>query len=273
MFTIIIATIGSPFLNEALKTMENFPPAELIIVLDVLGRETSNLDTIYPLAQLEADLAKSPCKPKLLYYKPEPSQWGVMNGCYNFGAKEAKYDYIMFTHDDILFDNSYDYHTAIGKVLKNIEADNRVILGKDIRGICIPEYEILNKVIVPMNGNESGSGKDWCLCQVYSPVSHILHKSCLADIGGFDEEFGIWYDGQMQIESFQRNWWYIHLPTPLLQHESVKTYRMNNWGERWKNNPKWLYYPDNFRRKYNTEWERNLSLSDGIVLTDSRFGL
>jgi len=278
MYSLIISTIGSPFINDTLRTMEKFPPKEVIVVVDVLGRSVSNLESVYPLAKMEADLAASPVKPRVVYYHPTPSAWAVMNGCYNLGAKHATRDYYLFTHDDVLFNPDFDYPSAISKVLRNVEADGRQVMGKNIKGICIPEYEILNQVVVPMYGSgpgsRSGSGKDWCLCQVYSPVSHIIHKSVLEELGGFDEDFGIWYDGQMQIESFQRDWWYIHLPTPLLTHESVKTYRINNWGNNWSVNPKWGEFPTNFARKYpGITWERNCSLLDGIPITEERFGL
>lgn len=229
MYTLIISTIGAPFILDAIKTLEKFPPSEVIVVLDKTGRSTTDLDQTYPIDQLESDLAKSPVNPKLVIHNPTPEKWAVMNGCYNVGWKLAKNSYVCFTHDDAFWAD-YDFPKQLNRIIQNIETNNCMIQGKRVMGIVLPSWEILNKVIVPMHGLESGTGKDWCLCQVYSPIFHILNKKILEELGGFDEDYGIWYDGQMQIESFQRDWWYIHLPTPICSHESIKTYKVNSWG-------------------------------------------
>lgn len=266
MYSVVISTIGAKFLFDTLRSLEPFPPDEVIVVLDRVGRSCSSLDSAYPLHHLERDLRHYRIPVTLKLYEPE-EQWAVMNGCYNVGWRAAKNPYVLFTHDDVLFP-AYDFPATLTKVLTALETHNGVINGREVKGVVLPEWEIPAQAVVP-----TGTGKDWKLCQCVSPVSQIVSVAAMEALGGFDEADGVWYDGQLQAETFLRNWWFIHLPTPLLEHVSNRTYRLNDWGQRWAPNPIWGNYQQNFENRYGFFFERNLSLEDGLPLTNPEFGL
>jgi hypothetical protein len=265
VYSLVISTIGCPFLLDSLATLTH-PPDEVIAVLDVQGRAASTLDREYPLERLQDDLRERfPAVTLSLSYPG--SSWGVMNQCYNQGAALASNPFVLFTHDDVEWP-AYDFPKALAPVLLAIQQEPTV-LGRRCVGLVLPEYEVLNQVAVPDYPPET-----WGLAQCVSPVSQVLSVEALREMGGFDEVGGVWYDGQLQAESHIRDWWYVLLPTPYLLHTSNRTYRANNWGDRWKANPVWGNYTQNFEKRYGYAHRRALqSLQPMQPLTDPRYGL
>jgi hypothetical protein len=246
----VISTIGCPFLLDSLATLRH-PPDDVIVVLDVIGRRSSTLDRDYPLPQLSADLEKLYPSVRLLFNNPT-GPWAVMNQCYNIGWRAARHPFVWFTHDDIEYPD-FDFPTFLGPVLRVVERE-RVIGGKRIVGLVLPEYEVANRVSVPSHPRGATG-----LTQFVSPVSQIVAVDTMHELGGFDETDGIWYDGQLEVESSLRGWWYLLMDTPELRHMSNRTYLANNWGDRWAANPVWGEYSRNFRRRYGTDWQRDLN--------------
>jgi hypothetical protein len=258
VISVIISTIGCPFLLDSLDSMKH-PFGQVLVVLDKVGRACSTLDEVYPLPVLEEELAKRGVD--LVYYDAAPGTWAVQNGCYNVGARHAIYDWLLFTHDDVTW-HPFDYEGALRPALEKIASEG--ILGRLVPGVIIPEYEVANQVLVPTFPVGTTA-----LTQAVSPVSQVLSRAAYEAIGGFDEEFGIWYDGQLEHETILRDWWWLHLPLPPLTHESNKTYRVNNWGKAWEPNPKWGHHTRNFEAKYGVApATRKLSIEDAIPLSD-----
>jgi hypothetical protein len=265
VYSLVISTIGCPFLFDSLATLR-YPPDDIIVVLDLVGRKSSTLDQDYPLPQLERDLRERYPAVRLLYNNPS-GPWAVMNQCYNIGWRNARHPYVWFTHDDIEYPD-YDFPSALRPVLEAIEAD-RDILGKRIVGLVLPEHEILNEVNVP----DYPVGT-WGIAQCISPVSQVVSVEAMREMGGFDEVDGVWYDGQLQAETHIRDWWYVLLPTPLIRHMSNRTYRVNNWGAHWKANPVWGNYTKNFEKRYGEPWRRSIvSLLPMQPIDDPRYGV
>jgi hypothetical protein len=260
VISLIVSTIGAPFLLDALRSQPDL--GETIVVLDRLGRTCSNLDAEYPIAQLEADLAALPNLPRLVFYDVAPDKWAVQNGCYNVGASVATNDWLLFTHDDVVWPLA-EFRAPLHRALSWIEAGLHVHGERWLAGLLLPEWEVANQVRVPSFAPDRP-----VLCQAVSPVSQVIHVDVWRAIGGFDEEFGVWYDGQLEHESRLKDYWYIYLPTPLLQHQSNATYRINNWGKDWVLNRKWATYEKNFEVKYGIPpYPRKLSEWDPTELT------
>lgn len=265
MYSLVISTIGCPFLLDSLASMD-YPPDDVIVVLDTIGRRSSTLDKDYPIERLEEDLNAHFPEVRLLYTDPD-EPWAVMNQCYNIGWQEALNPFVLFTHDDIEWPD-FDFPTALKPVLQRLHVDP-YIEGEYVAGLVLPEFEIANGVQVPAYPHGTTG-----LAQCVSPVSQIVSIDALEEMGGFDEKEGIWYDGQLQAEMRIRDWWFLLLPTPMLRHQSNRTYLANNWGARWAANPIWGNFQDNFQRKYGEEWFREIhSLSPVKPLDDARFAL
>lgn len=265
MYSLVISTIGAPFLLDSLATL-TYPPDDVIVVLDVIGRKASNLDKEYPLERLSADLRERFPNVLMIYNDPA-GPWGVMNQCYNIGWRHARHPFVWFTHDDIEWP-AYDFPTALRPVLEAIWADGTV-QGRRCVGLVLPEREVINKVNVP----DYPIGT-WGLAQCVSPVSQVISVEALQEMGGFDEVEGVWYDGQLQAETHIRDWWYVLLPTPLLRHESNRTYKVNNWGNHWRANPVWGNYSANYEKRYGEPHRRSLvSLQPMQPIDDPRYGL
>lgn len=265
MYSLVISTIGCPFLLDSLATLK-YPPDDVIVVLDTIGRRSSTLDADYPIARLASDLAEKYPNVRLLFNEPS-GPWAVMNQCYNIGWKAARHPFVWFTHDDIEWPD-FDFPTALRPVLEQVQAEPQV-LGKRCVGLVLPEHEVLNQVNVP----DYPEGT-WALAQCVSPVSQVVSVAALQEMGGFDEVHGVWYDGMLQAETHIRDWWYVLLPTPLLRHTSNRTYRANNWGNHWKANPIWGSYTKNYERRYGEEWRRSIvSLLPAQPLDDPRYGI
>lgn len=248
MISTVVSTIGAPFLLDCLRTLPDL--GETIVVVDRAGRSLSSLDVEYPLEKLEADVARLSNPPQLAIYDPKPGAWAVQNGCYNFGARLALHPFLLFTHDDVEWP-AYDFRHALRRTTQWIDHWCRRRFwapeGGDIVGAILPEWEVANEVRVPA----FDLGRE-VVCQAVSPVSQVLSRAAFDAMGGFDEDYGVWYDGQLEHETRIRNWWYVCLPTPTLRHQSNRTYRLNNWGNSWSPNPKWGRYQENFERKYGT---------------------
>jgi hypothetical protein len=244
--TMVISTIGCPFIHDCLATLK-YPPDQVLVVIDVTGRTCADLPQ--PLPEFEAELkAKFPFVTTL---RAEPSDnWAVMNGCYNLGILGSRNEYIMFTHDDLSYPD-FDYFGAISPILDELEAADRKIDGKEVVGVLFPDWEVTHQVHFPAFPDKLA------LCQSFSPVTHVISRRAMLAMGGFDEVEGIWYDQQAEEEIRRRNWWSIHLPTPPIHHVSNRTYKVNNWGNRWAANPKWGNTPENFKRVYGCEASRN----------------
>jgi len=264
MYSLVISTIGCPFLLDSLASLSH-PPDDIIVVVDVIGRRASTLESEYPLARLRQELAERWPALRVLLYDPPPQTWAVHNGCYNVGWKAARRPYVWFTHDDVTYP-AFNYPRALNPVLRAIAAAGGVIDGRTVAGVVVPEYETVNGVTVPDYPDGSRG-----LTQCISPVSQIVSVAAMRKLGGFDEA-GIWYDGHLQAETFVRDWWYLLLPTPKVRHESNRTYRVNNWGNHWGANPVWGTYQDNFHRRYGHVWERYMASDEPIEpLRDERF--
>lgn len=213
---------------------------QVIVVLDRVGRSCSTLDAEYPIEQLVADFGTLA---QLHFYDAPSGRWAVQNGCYNEGARIATADWLLFTHDDVIWPD-HNYVSAIDEHLEAIirfggRSEERVV------GLILPEWEVANQVAVPAFETTAP-----ILTQVVSPVSQVLARSAFEEMGGFDETYGIWYDGQLEHETLLREWWYVSVPVPRLQHTSNRTYQVNNWGNAWAPNPKWGRHAENFARKY-----------------------
>lgn len=263
MISCIVSTIGCSFLLDSLDSMRQ-PFSEIIVVLDKVGRSCADPAVLPSLSLLEESLARRHVK--LVYYDAVPGTWAVQNGCYNVGARHAKYDWILFTHDDVTWqDFDYELYLASSAHLHELGSymwRGTTWRGKRVPGIILPEYEAANQVLVPTFPEGTRA-----LTQAVSPVSQIIHRQAYEAIGGFDEEYGIWYDGQLEHETVLRDWWWLHVPTPVLRHESNRTYRTNNWGNRWTPNPKWGHHAENFERKYGVKpTMRKLGLDSALIL-------
>lgn len=266
MYSLVISTIGCPFLLDSLASLQ-YPPDDVIVVLDVIGRRASTLDRDYPLERLSTDLAERFPKVLLIYNDPGPKPWGVMNQCYNIGWRHARHPFVWFTHDDIEWP-AFDFPTALNPVLRQL-TKTPAVNGKRVVGLVLPEHEVLNRVNVP----DYPEGT-WGLAQCVSPVSQVIAVEALKEMGGFDEVHGVWYDGQLQAETHIRDWWFVLLPTPLLRHTSNRTYRANDWGNHWSANPIWGNYQQNYEKRYGAEWRRAItSLLPMQPLDDPRYGI
>lgn len=240
MITAIVSTIGCEFALEALDSLPRLD--EALVVVDMVGRASSELEGRYPLARFEADVAARGAR--LVRYEAAPGTWAVHNGSYNAGIREARNDWVVITHDDAVWP-AFDFGGALRKTISWIDAKRTTPEGSPIVGVILREWEAQHEVMVPSFELDRPA-----LCQCVAPVSQVIKKEWVAAIGGFDEEYGVWYDGQLEHESLLRGWWYVYLPTPPLVHQSNRTYRENNWGNSWAANPKWGRHPENFQRKY-----------------------
>ena len=264
MYSLVISTIGCPFLLDSLATISHMPD-DVIVVVDMIGRKSSTLDKEYPLDSLGRDLHARFPNVRLMFNQPT-GPWGVMNQCYNIGWRAAKNPFVLFTHDDIEWP-AFDFPSALRPVLEALHAD-RTVDGRRVMGLVLPEYEILNAVNVP----DYPEGT-WGLAQCVSPVSQVVSVEALAEMGGFDEVDGVWYDGQLQAETHIRNWWFVLLPTPRIRHMSNRTYRANNWGNHWKGTP-WGDYTKNYEKRYGETWRRAIvSLLPMQPLDNPRYGV
>lgn len=262
MISLIISTIGAPFLLDSLQSLR-CPPAETLIILDSVGRASSDLNVTFPLEILKYELAER--FPWAQLHATHPlDPWGVMNQCYNVGCHLSTQPFVMCTHDDITYAD-FDYFGEITPVLRELERREFDVDGRRTLGVVLPEWEVLNQVLVPKVPEGT-----WCLTQATTPVSHVILKEALAQFGGFDEHFGVWYDAQLEAEINRRNWWSVLLPTPKIRHTSNRTYRTNNWGDSFSANPKWADHPNNFIKKYGYAHVRDLhgshaSLDDPLL--------
>ncbi len=264
MISLIISSIGAPFLLDSLQSLR-LPPSEVVVVIDSVGRAASDLHVTFPLEILKAELAER--FPWVTLHQTHPmTPWGVMNQCYNEGLAMTTNPFVMCTHDDITY-MDYDYFGEVSPILHELERRSSYVDGRKVIGVVLPEWEVLNQVPWPEYPNGM-----WALTQASTPVSHIVHRWAIQEFGGFDEEFGVWYDAQLEAEIARRNWWSIILPTPRIRHLSNRTYRVNDWGNRFAANPKWANHPDNFIRKYGYAHARDLSGSTA-PLDDPRLGL
>lgn len=262
MISTVVSTIGAPF---AVQHLQTFPfLGELIVVIDKVGRAASKLDEAYPLEQFREDVLRVQPLTRFVTYDPPPGKWAVQNGCYNWGIAAAKYDWVLCTHDDVSWPSAstFSYWHVTQRAIHWIENEHWPREPRTTVGFILPEFEVTNKVQVP-----TFSSPHPVLCQAVSPVSQVIHRTAWQAMGRFDEEYGVWYDGQLEKESELRGWWYVYLPTPSLLHQSNATYRVNNWGNRWKANPIWNNYAANFKRKYGVPpGPRKLSTCDPAVL-------
>jgi hypothetical protein len=246
MISVIVSTIGAPFAAEHLCTIPR-DLGEVIVVIDMVGRAAApQLERTYPLAQFYRDVDKAVPGASIVQYAPAPGKWAVQNGCYNVGVRAAQYPWFLCTHDDVKWNTAYPYAERMRAVLHWL-MHQRVYAPLDVAGFVLPEWETVNRVMVP---EDAPPHPAWC--QVVSPVSHILHRHVWDTLGGFDEVFGVWYDGQLEAETPRHNWKYLYLPVAPLRHQANMTYRVNNWGNRWKANPIWNHYARNYERKYGT---------------------
>jgi hypothetical protein len=253
MISAVMSTIGGRFVLDALDSMPMF--SECLVVVDMVGRAASDLETTYPLGDLERDVVARGAQ--VVRYEPAPAQWAVHNGSYNLGARLAKHPWILFAHDDVTWPNKH--HVVLEATIPRV-AELSHTYGRRIVGIEFPCWE-QNAVMVP----EFPTGT-LALTQGMQPAAFLLEKAALEEIGGFDEA-GVWYDGQLEHEMILRNWWWLHLPLPPVHHQSNRTYQINNWGGGWKANPVWASHPENFQRKYGVPpAPRRLSLAEAIVL-------
>ncbi len=263
MITLIVSTIGAPFLIDSLRSLR-WHPSQTVIVLDTVGRSASALDEVYPLDALKAALDRYyPCGQLVETDPAHP--WSMMNHCYNVGVSLATNPYVMCTHDDMEY-TDYPYFYAVQPLLEKVQAAGGVVDGRRVVGAVFPEWEVLNQALVP-NYPEGTFG----LVQSVSPVSQVVERQAILDFGGFDEEFGVWYDAQLQAETHLRDWWVFHVPAPPMRHTSNRTYRLNNWGNGFEFNPKWGSHPDNFVRKYGVPFTRNTDGLDLQPVRDPRF--
>jgi hypothetical protein len=236
VLTIVISTIGAPFLLDSLATLRS-QPDELFVVVDMEGRRRSPLGAVEPFEQQV--LAAFP---RVRMMRNESKPWAVMNGCYNLGWQMARNPFVLFTHDDMEYAD-YDYVNWLTPLLRKLYAAGERIEGRRVVGFVLPEYEVVNNVLVPTYPIGAT-----LFSQCVSPVSTIVSTRAMAELGGFDTD-GVWYDGHLEAELHLRNWWLLHVPTPPMQHTSNRTYRMNNWGNNWAESP-WGNYAQNFLRKY-----------------------
>lgn len=262
MYSLVISTIGCPFLLDSLASL-TYPPDDVLVVVDMIGRQASTLERDYPLDHLGRDLNKHHPGVRLLFNQPE-GPWAVMNGCYNLGARAARNPFVWFTHDDIEYPD-FDFPRVLKPVLSRLAAEP-LVKGRRVVGLVLQEHEVLNGV----NWPDYPVGT-WGLGQCVSPVSQIVSVAALEEMGGFDEKDGIWYDGHLEMETRLRDWWYLLLPTPLIRHTSNRTYQANNWGDRWAANPIWGHYEKNFVRRYGVPFVRQLPPIEPI--TDPRLGI
>ncbi len=260
MITTVVSTIGAPFAVEHIKTIPQ-DLGEIIVVVDMIGRSVAkDLEKKYPLQQFADELVAAVPGVVIKQYQPEPKLWAVQNGCYNLGIRDAVYPWVLCTHDDVKWVPGYPYAERLRGALHWL-MHQRVYAPLNVAGFVLPEWELENKVLVPQDAPDHPA---WC--QVVSPVSHILHRTVWEQLGGFDEEYGVWYDGQLEAETEARGWEYVYLPVAPLTHQSNATYRVNNWGARWKANPKWGEYARNYKRKYGRPpGPRKLSVWKGPV--------
>lgn len=269
MITLVMSTIGCPFLLDALASIRQ-PPDETLIVLDMIGRQSSDLGETFPLPALELALEQFPWA-RLVPYYPQPHEWAVQNGCYNVGWRAARNPWVCITHDDVTW-NDFDYFGTVAPMLEALRRDDQVN-GRRCTGIVLPEYEVANDTLWP----KFAPGVP-VLTQCVSPVSQIISTSALEEMGGFDEVEGVWYDAHLQAEFQLRDWWAVHLPTPLLKHQSNRTYRANNWGGGgFAANPKWNQFDVNFQRMYEGRlppfYRTPETRSEYLPITDPRFTL
>jgi hypothetical protein len=157
---------------------------------------------------------------------------------------------------------SYNLWGHVTHILRQLE-QLEWYYDKPLAGVVLPTWEVAANVPWPPATNLMG------LTQVVGPVSTIVRREFLDSIGGFDELHGIWYDGQLQEELAQRAQWLFVAPTLHLVHESNRTYRRNDWGNRWAANPKWGHYQENFKRRYGKEPPDRTNTF--IPINDSRF--
>jgi hypothetical protein len=264
MITVVVSTIGAPFLLDSLQSLRYWPP-DLVVVIDVVGRACSDLDETFPLDVLLAELDERFPKAHVVWTDGS-APWAVMNGCYNLGVMHARHPWIMCTHDDVSFAD-YDYWGQLAPVLGEIERLDFRVDDYKVIGAVLPEWEVVNRVRVP-----TVPEGHWGLTQLTTPVSHVIHRGALDVFGWFDTEFGVWYDAQLEAEIVRHNWWSVHLPTPPLRHLSNRTYRTNNWANRFAPDPKWADHPANFVRKYGYAHERRTT--DVLIpLSNPRLGL
>lgn len=241
--TAVMSTIGAPFALDALASLPPFD--EVLVVVDMVGRSCSALDREFPLDEfVRAAHGIRHLTVGFLQYAPAPGAWAVHNGSYNVGTRAAKNDWLVYTHDDTSWP-AHDFVGVLGRALSWAEARGRLADGRPIVGAILPIWEVEAGCLVPEFSLDRPA-----LCQCVSPVSQVLHRSAWAAIGGFDEEFGVWYDGQLEQEARLRDWRFVYLPTPPVRHQSNRTYKINNWGNAWAPNPKWANYQQNFERKF-----------------------
>lgn len=250
MYSLVISTIGCPFLLDSLSSLV-YPPDDIIVVVDMVGRRAApRLETEWPLANLETDIGDAWPDVRIMYNEPS-GPWAVMNQCYNIGWKAAFNPFVWFTHDDIEYPD-FDFPTALRPTLSRMHHGESA--GRRVVGLVLPEYEVTHRVTVPNHPRGSVG-----LTQFVSPVSQVVSVQAMREMGGFDETDGIWYDGQLEAESGLRDWWYLLMDTPAIRHTSNRTYVVNNWGDRWKANPIWGNYAANFAKRYGSEWTRDLN--------------
>lgn len=217
---------------ECLESVHSNPlPKEIIVVIDDVGRSLiSNFDY-----KVEEDINKTYPDITVLHNDNFDS-WNMVNQTFNVGLRAAKSEYVMLTHEDVLFQKA-DYFGF------NITTNKDNVIGITFPYKQLPpEYE--------------GATYDFCegkVIALYTPISSIIQKSFLESVGWLDEEYGIWYDVYVQNEAILKHKCLIGIHTLPILHKVSQSLRANNWGNGFSKCYKWAFFPDNYKKKYGSE--------------------
>jgi GT2 family glycosyltransferase len=180
----------------------------------------------------------------------------------NLGIAAARYDLLVFTHDDVFV--SADWLEAITRAL--LAAGSRSIVTGRVR----PDVAGTSGRFVPATKDDPApaiySGR--LAVDVLYPLNMALHRSAIADVGGFDERLGPGTrfpgaeDSDLGFRLLEAGYRICYVPQAVVYHRAWRTtreYLPLRWG--------YGYARGAFYAKH---WNRRDSYATGRLIADMR---
>lgn len=235
--SVIIASVGIRDLLDCLESMHRNPlPNEIIVVIDEVGRALA--DGGY---KIENDI-RSKFPEVIILYNANFDNWAMINQTYNIGIRASKSEYVMLTHEDVVFPK-FDYFqfTIEGLMSQRLKDE-----GCEYVGVVFPVKQLAPTEETGVTERDTNVVRLGTL----TAVSAIIKKSCIEEIGYLDENFGIFYDVHLSVEMERRNKYFINVPAPPMRHKVSQSLLATRNADEFRRCPIWRFASENFMRRY-----------------------
>lgn len=221
--TLLTTTIFLPTLLDMLGSIRQFPDQTLCVINRVSQRHVG------PVIQQKMANVEAEVRAKYPFIEfPEVTDeatWASINQQFNVGLRQSRNEYVAIAHDDIIYKEGCDYFGALSEALDLIPEGEREC-GHRIIGLNFSAFEGGAKVVSPAVPEKP---QYW---QPFPPTTVVVDRRAIFEVGGFDEERGIWYDAHLQHEVLKRGWFLMYVPLPVAHHHSGQSFGITKYPEK-----------------------------------------